>query len=74
MQSCKPAEGLLQRLLQSERIRNCYRLQLEVENDCTKIFLRYLENGTLQPESPVKGPVLQRHEIFGKPKDFFVGN
>jgi hypothetical protein len=75
MQSRKPAESLLQRLLQSDKIRNSYRLHLEDENDCTKISLCYLRTPTLQPEiTNEPAVVLAPGNFFQNQKDFFGGN
>lgn len=75
MQSSKPAERLLQRLLQSDKIRNHYVLLLENENGSTKISLQLLETNTGQPEpccDRFYSSALQR--FFPNDKDFFGGN
>lgn len=75
MQSSKPAESLLQRLLQSDRIRNHYVLLLEDESGSTKISLHLLETNTGQPE-PFRDRFFSSAPLrfFPNDKDFFGGN
>jgi hypothetical protein len=71
MQTSKPAENLLHRLLQSEKVRNTYQLILEDENGCTKILLRCLEIETGLPDKAIErsNPVLMKN-FFRERKDF----
>jgi hypothetical protein len=74
MQSSKPAESLLQRLLQSEKIRNHYVLLLEDEDGCTQISLCCTES-TIQPQRfHERMNSSETRKFFVNEKDFFVGN
>ncbi|MDQ3276889.1 MAG: hypothetical protein M3Q06_01090 [Bacteroidota bacterium] len=65
MQTENPAANLMQRLLQSDKIRDQYSLVLEIENGCTKILLRHVvdEGGKMVP-SPYQGASFQSERIF----------
>ena len=75
MKSGKPSEILLQRLLQSDNIRNSYILLLEDENGCTKISLQYLDLTTDKTNFESVRMVSSEPQSFLKNrKDFFVEN